>query len=145
MNYWQINKKSSKFVKKVNYMAHYVFEGVVKEIFETQEFKNNFKKREIVLTTTEEYPQDIKFEFTDETGINKLDDYGTGEAVKIAFQLKGSEWQGKYFTNLRGIAISSYDEEKKFADKQSKETKPSAKKTTTTTTVVDNDGDDLPF
>lgn len=126
-------------------MAHYVFEGVVKEIFETQEFKNNFKKREIVLTTNEEYPQDIKFEFTDETGINKLDDYGAGEAVKIAFQLKGSEWQGKYFTNLRGIAISSYDEEKKFADKLAKETKTSAKKTTTTTTIVDNDGDDLPF
>jgi hypothetical protein len=125
-------------------MAHYVFEGVVKEIFETQEFKNNFKKREIVLTTTEEYPQDIKFEFTDETGINKLDDYGAGEAVKIAFQLKGSEWQGKYFTNLRGIAISSYNEEKKFADKLAKETKTSAKKTTTTT-IVDNDGDDLPF
>jgi single-strand DNA-binding protein len=127
-------------------MAHYVFEGVIKDIFDTQEFKNNFKKREIIVTTTEEYPQDIKFEFTDETGINKLDDYGVGEAVKIAFQLKGSEWQGKYFTNLRGIAISSYDEEKKFADKQSKETKATAKKTKdTTVTVVDNDDDDLPF
>ena len=127
-------------------MAHYVFEGVIKDIFDTQEFKNNFKKREIIVSTTEEYPQDIKFEFTDETGINKLDDYGVGEAVKIAFQLKGSEWQGKYFTNLRGIAISSYNEEKKFAEKQAKETKTTANKTKdATVTVVDNDGDDLPF
>ena len=127
-------------------MNHYVFEGVVKEVFETQEFKNNFKKREIVVSTTEEYPQDIKFEFTDEAGINKLDDYSTGEAVRIAFQLKGSEWQGKYFTNLRGIAISSYAEEKKFAEKQTKETKTAAKKTNdTVVTIVDNDDDDLPF
>jgi len=125
-------------------MAHYVFEGVIKDIFDTQEFKNNFKKREIIVSTTEEYPQDIKFEFTDETGINKLDDYSVGEAVKIAFQLKGSEWQGKYFTNLRGIAISSYNEEKKFAEKQAKESKTKKTKDAPIT-FVDNDGDDLPF
>lgn len=121
-------------------MAHYVFEGVIKHIFDTQEFKNNFKKREIILTTTEEYPQDVKFEFTDETGINKLDDYVEGEAVKIAFQIKGNEYQGKYFTNLRGIAISSYNEEEDFA-KKNKKTKENKK---TTTKFVD-DGETLPF
>jgi len=128
---------------KIKYMEHYIFEGVVKEIFDTQEFKNNFKKREIVIVSDEQYPQDIKFEFTDETGINKLDDYVEGEKVKIAFKLRGNEYQGKYYTNLVGIAISSESEEAKFK-KQSTPTKET-KKVNTSVTVVDNDDDDLPF
>ena len=123
-------------------MQHYVFEGVVKEIFDTQEFKNNFKKREIVLVSDDQYPQDIKFEFTDETGINKLDDYLEGERVKIAFKLRGNEYQGKYYTNLVGIAISSEEDEKKFAKKNSTKT---PKKTEKTITAVDDDSDELPF
>ena len=127
-------------------MQHYVFEGVVKAIFDTQEFKNNFKKREIVVSTEEEYPQDIKFEFTDENGINKLDEIAEGEHVKIAFQLKGSEWQGKFFTNLRAIAISTAEEEKKFEDKQVKESKTSTKTAPKATiTQFDDSDDDLPF
>ena len=122
-------------------MEHYVFEGVVKEIFDTQEFKNNFRKREIVLVTDGNFPQAIKFEFVDEAGIDKLDDYGIGEKVKIAFKLRGNEYQGKYFTNLVGIAISSEEEEKKFSAKKQKETKTTKK----ITTAGDNDGDDLPF
>lgn len=127
-------------------MQHYVFEGVVKAIFDTQEFKNNFKKREIVVSTEEEYPQDIKFEFTDENGINKLDEIAEGEHVKIAFQLKGSEWQGKFFTNLRAIAISTAEEEKKFEAKQVKESKTSTKTAPKATiTQFDDSDDDLPF
>ena len=122
-------------------MEHYVFEGVVKEIFDTQEFKNNFRKREIVLVTDGNFPQAIKFEFVDEAGIDKLDDYSIGEKVKIAFKLRGNEYQGKYFTNLVGIAISSEEEEKKFSASKQKETKTTKK----ITTAVDNDGDDLPF
>ena len=124
-------------------MEHYVFEGAVKEIFDTQEFKNNFKKREIVIVSNEQYPQEIKFEFTDENGINKLDDYAEGEKVKIDFKLRGNEYQGKYYTNLVGIAISSESEEAKFK-KQSTTTKET-KKVDKVVTIVDNDDDDLPF
>lgn len=126
-------------------MEHYVFDGVVKVIFDTQEFKNNFKKREVVVSTEETYPQHIKFEFTDENGINKLDEISEGEKVRVAFQLKGNEYQGKYFTSNRGIAIVTLDEEKKFADKQAKETKSAAKTATKETVTNYDDSDDLPF
>lgn len=126
-------------------MEHYVFDGVVKVIFDTQEFKNNFKKREVVVSTEEDYPQHIKFEFTDENGINKLDDISEGERVRIAFQLKGNEYQGKYFNNNRGIAIVTLDEEKKFADKQAKEAKIAAKSAPKTSVADYDDSDDLPF
>jgi len=123
-------------------MEYYTFEGVIKEIFDTQEFKNNFKKREIVLVTDEDYPQHIKFEFTDENGINKLDDHAEGEKVKIAFLLKGSEWQGKYFTNLRGVAIALADEPTTGA-KTKKDTKKDV--LSSMTIVNNNEEDELPF
>jgi single-strand DNA-binding protein len=123
-------------------MEYYTFEGVIKEIFDTQEFKNNFKKREIVLVTDEDYPQHIKFEFTDENGINKLDDHAEGEKVKIAFLLKGSEWQGKYFTNLRGVAIALADEPT-TATKTKKDTKKDV--LSSMTIVNNNEEDELPF
>ncbi len=119
-------------------MDYYTFEGVIKEIFDTQEFKNNFKKREIVLVTEEDYPQHIKFEFTDENGINKLDEHNIGDKVKVAFLLKGNEYQGKYFTNLRGVAIALSDESK--TTKTKKETKKDVM-----TSVNNNEEDELPF
>jgi single-strand DNA-binding protein len=123
-------------------MEYYTFEGVIKEVFDTQEFKNNFKKREVVLETEEDYPQLIKFEFTDENGINKLDDHAAGEKVKIAFLLKGSEWQGKYFTNLRGVAIA-LSEEAASTGKPKKDTKKDV--LSSMTKVNNNEEDELPF
>jgi len=116
------------------------FEGVVKIVFDTQEFKNNFKKREIVVSTEDQYPQHIKFEFTDDNGINKLDEIVEGDKVKILFELRGSEWQEKFFTNLRGVAITTFDEEKKFEANQSKVVKVPTKPT-----YVEPSEDDLPF
>ena len=37
-------------------------EGSVKVILDTQTFNSGFQKREFVITTKEQYPQDIKFE-----------------------------------------------------------------------------------
>jgi single-strand DNA-binding protein len=119
------------------------FEGVVKIVFDTQEFKNNFKKREIVVSTEDQYPQHIKFEFTDDNGINKLDEIVEGDKVKILFELRGSEWQEKFFTNLRGVAITTFDEEKKFEANQSKVVKVPTKPTYVEPS--EDDEDNLPF
>ena len=120
-------------------MEHYKFSGTIKMIFDTQTFKNNFKKREVVVTSDEEYPQDIKFEFTDENGINALDNYLEGEQVTVAFLLKGNEYQGKYYTSNRGIAIGNTVTETKDGKTE--------KKVKTKTPVFNNapSEDDLPF
>ena len=120
-------------------MKHYTFEGTIKMIFETQTFKNNFKKREFVVTSDDEYPEDIKFEFTDDNGINALDNYLEGEQVTVAFKLKGSEYQGKYYSNNRAIAIGNTVSETKDGKTE--------KKTKTKTPVFNNapSEDDLPF
>lgn len=83
---------------------HYVLEGVILEIGETENFTSGFKKREIVIKTEDEYPQDIKIDFIQDN-CEKLDSFVDGESVMVAFTIVGNLYKGKYYTNLRGIAI----------------------------------------
>ena len=57
--------------------------GKVKLINETKEYgSNGFRKREIVLTTQEQYPQNILVEFIQDR-TNLLDEFNVGDLVKI--------------------------------------------------------------
>lgn len=86
--------------------------GVLKVIGETKAYgRNDFLKREVVVTTQEQYPQDILVEFVqDKTHI--LDNYAEGQEVKIGINLRGREWtspQGevKYFNTIQGWKIDA--------------------------------------
>ena len=85
-------------------------QGKIKMIGETQTFgSNGFRKREIVITTEEQYPQHILVEFVqDKTEL--LNNYQVGQSVKININLRGREWvnpQGetKYFNSIQGWRI----------------------------------------
>lgn len=87
-------------------------QGRIKMIGETQSFgSNGFRKREIVVTTEEQYPQHILVEFVqDKTDL--LNNYEVGQNVKININLRGREWvnpQGetKYFNSIQGWRIES--------------------------------------
>jgi len=87
-------------------------QGKVKLIGETQTFgAKGFRKREIVVTTDEQYPQHIMVEFVqDKTDL--LDSYNVGQQVKISINLRGREWtnpQGevKYFNSIQGWRIEA--------------------------------------
>jgi hypothetical protein len=87
-------------------------QGRIKMVGETQTFgTNGFKKREIVVTTEEQYPQHIMVEFVqDKTDL--LDNYKEGQQVKIGINLRGREWlnpQGetKYFNSIQGWRIEA--------------------------------------
>lgn len=83
----------------------YELSGTVKDIFEEQTFGSGFNKREFVVTTdADKYPQDIKFECVKDKVelVNKLK---KGDKVKVGFDLRGREWQGKYFVNLNAWKI----------------------------------------
>ncbi|HNQ27206.1 MAG TPA: DUF3127 domain-containing protein [Aquaticitalea sp.] len=84
--------------------------GKIKMIGETQTFgANGFRKREVVITTEEQYPQNILVEFVqDKTEL--LNNYQPGQNVKIGINLRGREWvnpQGetKYFNSIQGWRI----------------------------------------
>jgi hypothetical protein len=83
---------------------HYVLEGIILEIGSTEKYVSGFKKREIIIRNEDDFIQDIKIEFVNDT-CEKLDLFINGEEVMVAFTLTGNQYQGKYYTNLRGIAI----------------------------------------
>ena len=74
--------------------------GKIKLISETQTFPSGFSKREFVVTTADgKYPQDLKFEVVkDKTAI--LDNYKEGQDVVVNFDIRGNEYNGKYYVNL---------------------------------------------
>ncbi len=86
--------------------------GRIKLITDTQEFgSNGFKKREIVITTDDQYPQHIIIEFVQDK-CTLLDSYQVGQDVKIAFNLRGREWinpegVAKYFNSLSGWRVEA--------------------------------------
>lgn len=91
-------------------------QGKIKVIGETQTFGNNgFRKREVVVTTEEQYPQHIMVEFVqDKTDL--LNNFNVGQQVKISINLRGREWtnpQGetKYFNSIQGWRIENLQTE----------------------------------
>ena len=81
--------------------------GQIKVIGDTQSFASGFSKREFVITTDDgKYPQDLKFEVAKD-GCAKLDAFDIGEFVTVAFNLRGNEYNGKYYVNLSAWKVES--------------------------------------
>lgn len=81
--------------------------GKIKKIDETKTYgSNGFRKRELVLTTDEQYPQFLLIEFVQDK-CDLLNNFKVGEDVKISINLRGREWQNpqgeiKYFNSIQG-------------------------------------------
>ncbi|MBQ0768528.1 MAG: DUF3127 domain-containing protein [Bizionia sp.] len=87
-------------------------QGKVKLVGETQSFgSNGFRKRDLVVTTDEQYPQHILVEFVQDK-CDLLNNYQVGQDVKVNINLRGREWvnpQGetKYFNSIQGWRIEA--------------------------------------
>jgi hypothetical protein len=90
--------------------------GVIKVIGETATFgTSGFRKRELVITTDEQYPQMILIEFVQDN-CDILNSYDVGQSVKVGINLRGREWinpegVAKYFNAIQGWRISKVQEE----------------------------------
>ena len=89
-------------------------QGTVKLVGTTQTFgSNGFRKRELVVTTNEQYPQHLMIEFVqDKTEL--LNSITPGQSVKVNINLRGREWvnpQGetKYFNSIQGWRIETLE------------------------------------
>ena len=122
-------------------------QGRIKMVGETQTFgSNGFRKREIVVTTEEQYPQHIMVEFVqDKTDL--LNSYQVGQQVKISINLRGREWvnpQGetKYFNSIQGWRIEALQGEAGGTDMPPV---PPADAFEPAGDLKEEDHDDLPF
>jgi hypothetical protein len=78
----------------------YEMSGKLKWIGEAQTFASGFIKREFVVTTNhDKYPQDIKFEVVKEK-CPQLDPLELNQDVSVSFDIRGNEYNGKYYVNL---------------------------------------------
>jgi len=61
---------------------------------------NNWKKREYVLETLESFPRKIHFDFFGD----KADQFplNVGDNIRLSFDIESREWNGKWFTSIRG-------------------------------------------
>ncbi|MBI9042630.1 DUF3127 domain-containing protein [Lutibacter sp.] len=119
--------------------------GKIKKIDETKTFgASGFRKREMVVTTNEQYPQMLMVEFVQDK-CDLLNNYKVGQDVKVSINLRGREWinpQGEavYFNSIQGWRVEA-------AQLEGGEGAPSApiESFKTTSDVDDNEPDDLPF
>ena len=94
--------------------------GKVKVINATQDVSATFKKRELVVTTEEQYPQHILIEFNQDK-CSLLDSYKVGDSVKVHLNLRGREWinpqgEAKYFNQIQGWKIEKTESEAPIFD-----------------------------
>ena len=84
--------------------------GKIKMIGETQTFgSNGFRKRELVVTTDEQYPQMLMIDFVQDK-VDLLNSYSEGQDVKVSINLRGREWinpegKAKYFNSIQGWRV----------------------------------------
>ena len=84
-------------------------EGILKHIYDVQTFASGFSKREFVVEVADgKFPQMIKFECVkDKTSM--LDSVSVGDTVKVAFDIRGSEYKERFYVNLNAWKLSKAD------------------------------------
>lgn len=126
--------------------------GRVKMIDITKEVGSaGFKKRDIVVTTDEQYPQAILVQFVQDK-CDLLNNFAVNDNVKIDINLRGREWvnpQGEtvYFNTIQGWRIGKVVAEGQQQQQQSSQTPPmpSSEAFAPASNVKEDEHDDLPF
>ncbi|WP_185872261.1 DUF3127 domain-containing protein [Blattabacterium cuenoti] len=111
--------------------------GIVKKLFKIQKFDSGFRKREMVLTSEEAYPQNILIEFIQDK-VDLLENINIKDKIKVFINIRGREWTNpegiiKYFNSIQGWKIEDYS------------TNSSKKTSSISQSLSSDDFDDLPF
>tara|TARA_R110002073_G_scaffold128123_1_gene273788 strand:- start:25 stop:384 length:360 start_codon:yes stop_codon:yes gene_type:complete len=115
--------------------------GKIKILNGTQTLGDNgFRKREVVITTEEQYPQHILVEFIQDK-CDLLNGYVVGQEVKINLNLRGREWinpegVAKYFNAIQGWRIELLNSQESIPQTQLEQDSAS---------FIDDPDNDLPF
>lgn len=121
--------------------------GKVKVVGAEQQVSPTFRKRELVVTTDEQYPQSIMIEFVQDKS-DLLNTVTVGENVKVSINLGGREWvnpQGetKYFNSIKGWRIEKLQTEAPVSPQMPPV--PAAEAFASATNFKEEEHDDLPF
>ena len=116
----------------------YELTGKIKLLQEAKTFDSGFTKREMVVVVEDgKYPQEINLEFVQDKGA-LLDSLQPGQEVTVTFDIRGREYNGRYFNNLQGWKITT-------AADQPGQSSPGQPNQSYTATGNDFGDDDIPF
>ncbi|NJC28000.1 DUF3127 domain-containing protein [Neolewinella antarctica] len=86
----------------------YEISGTLVKKYEVETKGESFKVRDFVIKANDggQYDNFVKFQTTqDRTAI--IEDLNEGDEIKVHFDLRGRQWQDKYFTNLNAWRVES--------------------------------------
>lgn len=119
--------------------------GKIKVIKDTEVVgTKGFQKRLFVVETDEKYPQQIPLEFVKDK-VDLLDNFSVGQQVKVEFNLRGNEYNGRYYVSLQAWKIEggSGGSAKPAASKTTGAAKPAGAKPAAATKPATDD--DVPW
>jgi single-strand DNA-binding protein len=132
-------------------MAGFEIEGKLVKVYDMEvKGTGSFRTREFVIETMETYPQFVKFQSVQDK-CDLLNQFQEGEIIKVSFDLRGRQWQDKYFTNLNAWRIekSSNSSSPSAAPSGnasgSFDNTPSSFPTSTSSGLTSGEAEDLPF
>lgn len=122
--------------------------GNLHHIGDIEQKTDSFLAREFVIEVNQNsnYPQLIKFQLVqDRCGL--VDNYQVGQEITVHFDLRGREWNGKYFTNLNAWKLQGSETSQTNHEAKEKVSTAQAEgyndPLESNTDVIDDD--DLPF
>lgn len=114
----------------------YDLTGKIKLIQDPKTFDSGFSKREMVVVVEDgKYPQEINIEFVQDK-VTLLDALQPGQEVTVTFDIRGREYNGRYFNNLQGWKIVTAGAEPAITQEEQSPPFP---------TPSDFGDDDIPF
>jgi hypothetical protein len=123
-------------------MSNFKLSGKIKVIKPT-EVSKSFSKREFVIETSDQYPQLVTFQLTQDK-CALLDNIKLGSQVDVSFNLRGREWTSpagevKYFNTVEAWRIDKAGDSKPAIAEGSTPPPPPSNK------PINEEADDLPF
>ena len=119
--------------------------GTLEKKYETETKGESFRVRDFVIKANDggQYDNFVKFQCTqDRTAI--IDQFNEGDEIKVHFDLRGRQWQDKYFTNLNAWRVEAMAGGNDAAPARSNSDAPGDFPSAQDAPVVEAD-DDLPF
>ena len=117
--------------------------GKVHQVAETQVVGSagTFQKRTIVIATNEQYVQYIPIDFVQDK-CDILNNYKVGQEVKVSINIRGNEYNGKYYVSLNGWKI---EKQESSQPQQAPQPKAGVQEGATVGKGTEEEKDDLPF
>lgn len=132
-------------------MAGFEIEGKLVKTYDMEvKGTSSFRTREFVIETMETYPQFVKFQSVQDK-CDLLNQFQEGEIIKVSFDLRGRQWQDKYFTNLNAWRIEKSSNSSAPSATPSGnasgsfDNTPSSFPTSTSSGLSSGEAEDLPF